>query len=106
MTEPDEALLWARGQNGDPAKPRTVTSSYRAGLMAHGYRAGQAASAEQIKALEEALLGLASASTERIKALEAGVSDAIAYVEFQKPNAVDLDQLLRALRALLKEADQ
>jgi hypothetical protein len=55
MTEPDEALLWARGQNGDPAKPRTVTSSYRAGLMAHGYRAGQAASAERIKALEEAL---------------------------------------------------
>jgi len=55
MTEPDEALLWARGQNGDPAKPRTVTSSYRAGLMAHGYRAGQAASAERIKALEEAI---------------------------------------------------
>jgi len=55
MTEPDEALLWARGQNGDPAKPRTVTSSYRAGLMAHGYRAGQAASAERIKALEEEL---------------------------------------------------
>jgi hypothetical protein len=53
-----------------------------------GYRAGQAASAE------------------RIKALEAGVSDAIAYVEFQRPNAVDLDQLLFALRALLKEADQ
>ena len=42
----------------------------------------------------------------RIKALEAGVSDAIAYVEFQRPNAVDLDQLLLALRALLKEADQ
>jgi hypothetical protein len=42
----------------------------------------------------------------RIKALEAGVSDAIAYVEFQRPNAVDLDQLLLALRNLLKGADQ
>jgi hypothetical protein len=55
MTEPDEALIWARLQNGDPAKPRTITDNYRAGLMAHGYRAGQAASAERIKALEEAL---------------------------------------------------
>jgi hypothetical protein len=55
MTEPDEALIWARRQNGDPAKPRTITASYRAGLMAHGYRAGQAASAERIKALEEAI---------------------------------------------------
>ena len=88
MTELDEAILWARGQNGDPAKPRSIAGNYRAGLMAHGYRAGQAASAE------------------RIKALEAGVSDAIAYVEFQRPNAIDLDQLLRALRALLKERDQ
>jgi hypothetical protein len=43
---------------------------------------------------------------ERAKALEAGVSDAIAYVEFQRPNAVDLDQLLLALRNLLKGADQ
>jgi hypothetical protein len=32
-----------------------MTDNYRAGLMAHGYRAGQAASAERIKALEEAL---------------------------------------------------
>ena len=43
---------------------------------------------------------------ERIKVLGAGVSDVIAYVEFQRPNAIDLDQLLRALRALLEEADQ
>jgi hypothetical protein len=59
MTEPDEALIWARLQNGNPAKPRTITDNYRAGLMAHGYRAGQAASAERIKALEEALRPLA-----------------------------------------------
>ena len=72
MTEPDEPVWFIREREAH----------------AQGYRAGQAASAE------------------RIKALEAGVSDAIAYVEFQRPNAIDLDQLLRALRALLEEAAQ
>ena len=98
MTEPDEALIWAREdmakwceENDDP----DFAKDYRSGSQddrliydVYAYRAGQAASAE------------------RIKALEAGVSDAIAYVEFQRPNAVDLDQLLLALRNLLKEADQ
>ena len=42
--EPDEALLWAREQSAIPAV-QTVT--------AHAYRAGQAASAARIKALEE-----------------------------------------------------
>ena len=80
MTEPDEALIWARLACGDNTREQR--------RLADAYRAGQAASAE------------------RIKALGAGVSDAIAYVEFQRPNAIDLDQLLRALRALLEEADQ
>ena len=80
MTEPDEALIWARKHK--------FTGPSMQSTLAYGYRAGQAASAE------------------RIKALEGGVSDAIAYVEFQRPNAIDLDQLLRALRALLEEAAQ
>ena len=42
-SEPDEALIWAREQSGDDA----VFS------LADAYRAGQAASAERIKALEE-----------------------------------------------------
>ena len=46
MTEPDEALLWAREQSALPAV-QTVT--------AQAYRAGAAASAARIKALEEAL---------------------------------------------------
>jgi hypothetical protein len=64
MTEPDEAILWAReraarwqDENGGEAGP-----SYRSGKLdgllgeeVEGYRAGQAASAERIKALEEAL---------------------------------------------------
>ncbi|MCA2970988.1 MAG: hypothetical protein INH43_20925 [Acidobacteriaceae bacterium] len=64
MTEPDEAILWAReraarwqDENGGEAGP-----SYRSGKLdfllgeeVEGYRAGQAASAERIKALEEEL---------------------------------------------------
>ena len=64
MTEPDEALLWAReraarwqDESGGGAGP-----SYRSGKLdfllgeeVEGYRAGQAASAERIKALEEEL---------------------------------------------------
>jgi hypothetical protein len=48
MTEPDEALIWARSQSGEDYPATT-------GLLAFAYRAGQAASAERIKALEEAL---------------------------------------------------
>ncbi len=61
MTEPDEAILWAReraarwqDESGGEAGP-----SYRSGKLdgllgeeVEGYRAGQAASAERIKALE------------------------------------------------------
>jgi hypothetical protein len=43
MTEPDEALLWAREQSALPAV-QTV--------MAYAYRAGAAASADRIKELE------------------------------------------------------
>ena len=64
MSEPDKAILWAReraarwqDEGGGKAGP-----SYRSGKLdfllgeeVEGYRAGQAASAERIKALEEAL---------------------------------------------------
>jgi hypothetical protein len=46
MSKPDEALIWARKQ-GLPI--------YLHHTFAQAYRAGQAASAERIKALEEAL---------------------------------------------------
>ena len=62
MTKPDKAILWAReraarwqDESGGEAGP-----SYRSGKLddllgeeVEGYRAGQAASAERIKALEE-----------------------------------------------------
>jgi len=44
VSKPDKALLWAR-------KHKSVSPSMHS-TLAHGYRAGQAASAERIKALE------------------------------------------------------
>jgi sirohydrochlorin ferrochelatase len=87
MTEPDEAKQYAQSRIHGAGRAAWMAAPIKDEL-AMAYRAGQAASAE------------------RIKALGAGVSDAIAYVEFQRPNAIDLDQLLRALRALLEEAAQ
>jgi hypothetical protein len=66
MTEPDEALIWARKNAAGKAKregkhPLNVSSflsgkrDYALFRDAHAYRAGQAASAERIKALEEEL---------------------------------------------------
>ena len=65
MTEPDEAMLWARenlasrcDEDDDPKGAKL----YRSGdlddlidLTPEAYRAGRAASAERIKALEEAI---------------------------------------------------
>ncbi len=85
MTEPDEALIWAREQPASLALPVI--------RMAHAYRAGQAASAERIKALEEALRGL-----------EPHLDAIICYastMDEHEPN-----RLAFAVRALLKEADQ
>jgi len=66
MTEPDEALICARRWRcknlQDLGFPPSLVQSVSEGStdetlqsFAHGYRAGQAASAERIKVLEEAL---------------------------------------------------
>jgi hypothetical protein len=66
MTEPDEALLWAREYWADRSERQgfsDIAYAYRSGKSdkslrqeAHAYRAGQAASAERIKALEYDLM--------------------------------------------------
>jgi hypothetical protein len=67
MTEPDEATLWARenaAKQCDRDREPRIAAAYRQGQYdddhlkadAEAYRAGQAASAERIKALE-GLLG-------------------------------------------------
>ena len=63
MTEPDEALLWARADAADmydDDAPRVLAGEFDSWpditLSARVYRAGQAASAERIKWLQEALI--------------------------------------------------
>jgi hypothetical protein len=82
MTEPDEALIWARLACGDNTREQR--------RLADAYRAGQAASAERIKALEEVTQNL------------------IAMFDCDDPevSARAWDEALDEARALLKEADQ
>jgi hypothetical protein len=78
MTDPDEALWWARAQG------------YRALALeiAEAYRAGAAASEARIKALEEALQPLAHATLRYPEVLGLTTEDVM------------------TARALMKEADQ
>jgi hypothetical protein len=71
MTEPDEALIafrkWAFTQDPKWAQQHAAgqfDTSASGVCFSAGYRAGQAASAERIKALEEALLNLVDRVTE------------------------------------------
>lgn len=110
MTEPDEALLWAREQAKQlreaPNNPtRDLSAEIDAGKhddelsdMAHGYRAGQAASAERVKALEEALGALANAA-DNVGIAFFDSDDMPAETEAMQAATLDA-------RALLKEADQ
>jgi hypothetical protein len=114
MTEPDEALIWAR----ERAKADWLESSDEVGNLhaaaedfpsgdsdhfedvawrAEAYRAGQAASAERIKALSEALRECADA-------LEAEVLGRSAN---DPPRRIERDmEPVKKARALLKETDQ
>jgi hypothetical protein len=122
MHEPDEALLWAREQSvqfweslaAKGLPPETVAAhvalarsgGYDSQLeqeaegrrnWLEGYRAGQAASAERIKTLEEALRPLAECEITEPDVLipdDYGARYFITYGE------------IRRARALLKEADQ
>jgi hypothetical protein len=114
MTEPEEALLWAREivaveyENfADPVSAEWVRrGSYDRGVVIvaarAAYRAGQAASAERIKALEEALRGGLSAASESYR-------QAVAEVQGYDRVAERHDQFVVAwkakARALLKEAN-
>jgi len=99
MTEPDEALLWAREDAAhlyDDDAPRVLAGEFDnwpdIKERVHVYRAGQAASAERIEALQEAIRRLLAAS-EPVE-------------EYTHEVAVRLEEALTKARALLKEADQ
>jgi hypothetical protein len=113
MTEPDEALLWAReraakwqDEGGGLAGP-----SYRKGNLdgllgeeLEGYRAGQAASAARIKALEGALSDLFHLCENANEgAFRNGVTD---HSNTMDEGEVIAWRFMDNARALLKEADQ
>lgn len=81
MTELDEALQWVREQSDIPGVQ-----------LATAYRAGQAASAERIKALEEAL--------------RAWVEKECDYMRKNNLGNPEVQPAVIWSRALLKEADQ
>jgi hypothetical protein len=83
MTEPDEAMKYARAMKA---------SNNETYLMARAYRAGQAASAERIKALEEAL--------------RAWVEKECDYMRRNDLGNPEVQPAVIWSRALLKEADQ
>jgi len=103
MTEPDEALIWARD---DLAGEFDVYKPYYAALIRRGredaslsasaraYRAGQAASAERIKALKKLVQNLMLEV--RARTMRSNTPLTTNIVEMTVPDRV----------ALLKEADQ
>ena len=97
MTEPDEATLWARenaAKQCDRDREPRIAAAYRQGhnddlliYEAHAFRAGQAASAERIKALE------------RLLGYFLGAFCDITWDPEKEPEVIEA-------RTLLKEADQ
>jgi hypothetical protein len=106
MTEDDEALLWVRenaaaycDRHGDWLQANAFRQGHNDDLLteeAQAYRAGQAASAERVKALEGLLRECADA-------LEAEVLGRSAN---DLPRRIERDmEPVKKARALIKEAD-
>jgi hypothetical protein len=95
MTEPDEALMWARKQN---------FPIYQHHTLAQAYRAGQTASAERIKALEEALKDSATAMQLTLDAVERHNTESDTFLSGFPLHV--MSRRIAEARALLKEADQ
>lgn len=102
MTEPDEALLWAR---------KTGLPIYLHHTLAHAYRAGAAASAERIKALEARVAAFEWALTPSGDTKSAYIGEFKQAVEDENVIIIEwtvVKEIMEAIRkfALLKEADQ
>jgi hypothetical protein len=120
MTEPDEALIWAR----ERAKADWLESSDEVGVLhtaaedfpsgdsdhfedvawrAEAYRAGQAASAERIKALEgELAIWNTEFPASRLRTIKEKGEESIAT----KINAARLEGIRLGLEAAAREADK
>jgi len=120
VSEPDKAILWAReraarwqDESGGEAGP-----SYRSGKLdfllgeeVEGYRAGQAASAERIKALEgllnhaEDLFDWAAQSDCENGVRSLNKAAAATYLADAPATKAAILEIRELTRALLKEAD-
>ena len=123
MTEPDEALLWAREDFAKQFRSRRshVADSILSGfwdievevsLPAHGYRARAAASAERIKELEARVTAFEWALTPSAETKAAYIGE-FKQVVGEENAAIIIEwttvkEIMGAIRklALLKESDQ
>ena len=122
MTEPDEALLWARWAMRGYSRPSDVAIPLTAPLRIDGRRLSGVEAHNLTEALAEAYRAGAAASAERIKELEEGLSMLYDLFTYVKPsafrngvtdptNTIDEGEvkawlILDRAKALLKETDQ
>jgi hypothetical protein len=115
MSEPDEALIWAREDRAGKAKrdfkhPLDVSSflsgkrDYLLFRDAEAYRAGQAASAERIKALEGALKDSVTAMRITLDAVKRHNTESTTFLSGFPLHV--MSRRIAEARNLLKEADQ
>jgi hypothetical protein len=107
MTEPDEALIWAR----ERAKADWLESSDEVGGLhaaAEDFPSGDSDHFEDIEWRAEAYRAGQAASAERIKALEEALRDCLGWHDYaddlHKP--VEVRAAYMRARKLIKEADQ
>jgi hypothetical protein len=104
MTEPDEAKQYAQSRIHGAGRAAWMAAPIKDEL-AMAYRAGQAASAERIKALEEALTPSAGTKYAFLGEFRQAVGSRKVTIEW-----TTIKEIMQAIRdhadALLKEADQ
>jgi hypothetical protein len=96
MTEPDEALLWVLARN----PPLYLRDN---DFVADAYRAGQAASAERIKALAGALNDSVTAMRLLLDAVQKHNAESDTFLSGFPLHLLTIE--IAAAEALLKEAD-
>jgi hypothetical protein len=107
MTEPDEALIWAR----ERAKADWLESSDEVGVLhtaAEDFPSGDSDHFEDVAWRAEAYRAGQAASAERIKALKEAMRDCLGWHDYaddlHKP--VEVRAAYMRARKLIKEADQ
>ena len=103
MTEPDEALLWARWAMRGYSRPSDVAIPLTAPLRIDGRRLSGVEAHNLAEALAEAYRAGAAASAERIKELEAFLRRLREWDQMNPPMTGDHAAFAATIDALLKE---